>query len=79
MYRQDEFTDDASKKQLVRKERALLFKEFDAIAIKHLSTSTEIPTEWATYGQALRDLTNLECINNIDDDFFEITWPTKPE
>ena len=56
----------------IRHERNELLAATDYIVIKATETGTSIPTEWAEYRQALRDLPD----NNSD--YTNITWPTKP-
>lgn len=56
----------------IRHERGEILSQSDYMVIKATETGTAIPSEWLTYRQALRDITN-------QDDPFDITWPTKPE
>ena len=53
----------------VRIERDKLLAETDWRALQDTST---IPEAWATYRQALRDITSQTDVDNL-------TWPTKPE
>ena len=53
----------------VRIERDKLLAETDWRALQDTST---IPEAWATYRQALRDITSQADVDNL-------TWPTKPE
>lgn len=56
----------------IRIERDMKLAETDWVVTKHAEAGTSVPTEWITYRQALRDITN-------SDDFpFDVTWPTKP-
>jgi hypothetical protein len=57
----------------VRAERDKLIASFDWMAIKAFEGGTTVSTEWATYRQALRDVTAQEGFPN------NITWPTQPE
>ena len=56
----------------VRTQRDSLLKDTDWLSIRAADTGTPMPTEWATYRQALRDVTEQS-------DPFNIVWPTKPE
>lgn len=56
----------------IRQQRDNLLKECDWVTIRSTDISTPVPTDWATYRQALRDITTQT-------DPFDITWPTKPE
>jgi hypothetical protein len=55
-----------------RDSRDTLLSECDWVVVKSLESGQPIPTEWATYRQALRDLPQQ--------DGFPVTivWPTKP-
>jgi len=55
----------------VRSERNSILAESDYMVIKAAEAGTTIASDWATYRQALRDITNQS-------DPFDITWPTKP-
>ena len=57
----------------VRAERDKLLASCDWMAIKAFEAGSTLSAEWATYRQALRDVTAQEGFPN------EITWPTKPE
>ena len=57
----------------VRAERDKLLASCDWMAIKAFEAGSTLSTEWATYRQALRDVTAQEGFPN------EITWPTQPE
>ncbi len=52
-----------------RAKRDKLIAETDWRALQDTST---IPEAWATYRQALRDITSQADVDNL-------TWPTKPE
>jgi len=56
-----------------RAKRDRLLTESDWVTIRATDTSTPAPTEWQTYRQALRDITEQTGFpENID-------WPSKPE
>lgn len=55
----------------VRSERNSMLAESDYMVIQAIESGTTIASNWATYRQALRDITNQS-------DPFDITWPTKP-
>jgi hypothetical protein len=56
----------------VRKDRDVLLVESDWVVVKAAETNSAIPTEWAAYRQALRDVPQqAEFPTNIK-------WPTKP-
>ena len=56
----------------IRQQRDQLLKDTDWVSIRAADTSTPMSEEWATYRQALRDITEQT-------DPFSITWPVKPE
>jgi len=56
----------------VRSQRDSLLAECDWIVIMHTEHGTNIPAEWSTYRQALRDITAQEGFPH------NVTWPTKP-
>lgn len=56
----------------LRRERDLRLRACDWVTLKAYSQNTPVPTEWAEYQQALRDITNT--YSNIR----EVVWPTKP-
>jgi len=58
--------------QEIRIKRNLLLTESDWVVTKATETKTEVPQEWLTYRQALRDITNYPTPE-------EVVWPTKPE
>ena len=58
--------------KLLREERNRLLEETDWVTLKAYSQGVAVPTEWATYQQALRDLP----ANTTDP--ANPTWPTKP-
>lgn len=58
--------------ELLRVERNKLLAETDWVVTKHTEAGTTIPTEWVTYRQALRDITdNYSNLNDVE-------WPEKP-
>jgi hypothetical protein len=57
----------------VRAERDKLIASCDWMAIKAFEGGTTVSTEWATYRQALRDVSAQAGFPN------DITWPTQPE
>lgn len=56
----------------VRATRDLLLAETDWIVSKAYERGQPVPTEWAYYRQALRDVTDQAGFP------YEIIWPTKP-
>ena len=64
---------DANQSSAVRKERDEKLSQSDWRMIKAWETQTPISTEWATYRQALRDVTSQTGFP------WEVTWPTQPE
>ena len=56
----------------VRNTRDNKLKETDWMTTRAADTGTPMASEWATYRQALRDITTQT-------DPFNITWPIKPE
>ena len=66
-------TKDAEAATAVRAERDKLIASCDWMAIKAFEGGTTVSTEWATYRQALRDVSAQEGFPN------DITWPTQPE
>ena len=61
----------AEKWKDIRSRRDALLSDTDWIVTKAKETGTNIPTNWKTYRQALRDVPD-----QTDPD--DITWPTKP-
>tara|TARA_A200000159_G_scaffold19521_1_gene16104 strand:- start:249 stop:689 length:441 start_codon:yes stop_codon:yes gene_type:complete len=57
----------------IRHERNELLSETDYIVLRAYENGTAVPTEWATYRQALRDLPSTST------DFNSVAWPTRPE
>jgi len=57
----------------IRAKRDRLLANSDWVTIRATDTGTAVPTEWQTYRQALRDITEQTGFpENID-------WPEKPE
>lgn len=56
----------------VRTERNKRLADCDWVVTKYTELKEDLPIEWSTYRQALRDITSQE-----DPDAIE--WPTKPE
>lgn len=59
--------------EYLREERNQKLKDSDWIVIKSLEAGVEIPDNWKTYRQALRDITNT--YDNLND----VVWPERPE
>jgi hypothetical protein len=66
-------TKNAAAALAVRNTRDGLIASCDWMAIKAFEGGTTVGTDWATYRQALRDVTNQEGFPN------DITWPAQPE
>ena len=67
--------------KLLRDERDRLIAESDWRVIKAKETSTNIPTAWKTYRQALRDLPTTQTPvldSNSPVGISSVTWPTPP-
>tara|TARA_B100001996_G_C18535461_1_gene544764 strand:- start:54 stop:485 length:432 start_codon:yes stop_codon:yes gene_type:complete len=67
--------------KLLRDERDRLIAESDWRVIKAKETSTNIPTAWKTYRQALRDLPSTQTPvldSNSPVGISSVTWPTPP-
>ena len=56
----------------LRAERNTKLTETDWVVTMHKELGTDIPTEWTTYRQALRDIT--DTYTSLDD----VVWPEKP-
>lgn len=56
----------------LRAERDRRLAEVDWVTLKAYSQGVAVPTDYATYQQALRDIT--DNATSLDD----VTWPTKP-
>jgi len=60
----------------LRAKRNKLLQDTDYIVTKNLEAGTDIPTDWKTYRQSLRDLTNgLTTVEEVN----SVVYPTKPE
>ena len=66
-------TKDAEAATAARAERDKLIASCDWMAIKAFEAGSAVSAEWATYRQALRDVTAQEGFPN------SVTWPTQPE
>jgi hypothetical protein len=67
--------------KLMRKERDKRLQEVDWIVNRAYSSAQPVPTEWATYMQALRDLpsTSTPTLNEAGQlDMSSVDWPVKP-
>ena len=67
--------------KLLRKERDRRLQEVDWIVSRAYSSAQPVPTEWATYMQALRDLpsTSTPTLNETGQlDLSSVDWPIKP-
>ena len=73
---------NAESMRLLREERDRLIGQSDWRIVKAKETSTNIPTAWKTYRQALRDLPASSTPKLIDNtnflDMSSVTWPTPP-
>ena len=63
---------DAEFATSARSQRDTLLKETDWVVIKSLENAQSIPSDWATYRQALRDIPQQSGFP------ISITWPAKP-
>ena len=63
---------DAKAAESVRTQRDAKLEESDWMVIRSAETGVALPTEWATYRQALRDITDQIGFPN------EINWPVEP-
>lgn len=73
--------DNAEAERLLRIERNMKISQSDWRVTKAKETSTNIPTAWKTYRQALRDLpasTTPTLDSNYNLDPSSVTWPTEP-
>jgi hypothetical protein len=66
---------DAKAAESVRTQRDSELAKSDWMVIRSAETGVALPTEWATYRQALRDITDHANFPNLT----ETDWPTKPE
>ena len=68
-----EFKRIESLKKSVRSERDSLLASTDWIVTKSLEAGVAVPTEYSTYRQALRDITDQSGFPE------DVVWPTHPE
>lgn len=60
----------------LRAKRNKLLQDTDYIVTKNLEAGIDIPADWKTYRQSLRDLTNgLTTVEEVN----AVVFPTKPE
>lgn len=60
----------------LRTNRNNLLAETDYIVTKNLEAGIDVPADWKTYRQSLRDLTNgLTTVEQVN----SVVYPTKPE
>jgi len=57
----------------IRSQRDYLLAQCDYVTLRAYSQGTAVPESWATYQQALRDITETYATPE------EVVWPTKPE
>ena len=72
----------ARKEKSVRDQRDRLLAESDWVTVKALELGESVPTAWATYRQALRDITSHENFPDLQGPDMEGNagdWPVKPE
>ena len=72
---------NAESMRLLREERDRRIAKSDWRIVKAKETSTNIPTAWKTYRQALRDLpanSTPKITNEEQLDESSVTWPTPP-
>lgn len=60
------------KEKAIRAERDLLLQESDWVVVKSSEKGLDIPVEWQTYRQNLRDITDQTGFP------YSVVWPTKP-
>ena len=65
---------DAKAAESVRTQRDTELAKSDWMVIRSAETGVALPTEWATYRQALRDITTHESFPNLE----ESDWPVAP-
>lgn len=65
-------SDSASKAAQVRSQRDALIAQSDWMVIRAQETGVLMDQAWATYRQALRDITSQESFPNV-------TWPVNPD
>ena len=68
--------------KLLREERNRRLSECDWVVTKYAEYGYNIPKEWRTYRQALRDLPSISYRPEMDGDVLKmdsVAWPTPPE
>ena len=68
--------------RLLREERNKRLAECDWVVTKYAEYGYNIPKEWRTYRQALRDLPSISYRPEMDGDVLKmdsVAWPTPPE
>ena len=68
--------------KLLRQERNRRLAECDWVVTKYAEYGYNIPKEWRTYRQALRDLPSISYRPEMDGDVLKmdsVAWPTPPE
>lgn len=65
---------DETAAKSVRTKRDALLSETDWVVVMHTEKGTNIPLEWETYRQALRDITSHVNFPYLAEE----DWPTKP-
>tara|TARA_Y100000813_G_C23832755_1_gene198264 strand:- start:73 stop:450 length:378 start_codon:yes stop_codon:yes gene_type:complete len=68
--------------KLLREERNRRLAECDWVVTKYAEYGYNIPKEWRTYRQALRDLPSISYRPEMDGDVLKmdsVAWPTPPE
>ena len=69
--------------KLLRKERNKRLAECDWVVTKYAEYGYNIPKEWRTYRQALRDLPSISYRPELDEyenlKMDSVAWPTPPE
>ena len=69
--------------KLLRVERNRRLAECDWVVTKYAEYGYNIPKEWRTYRQALRDLPSITYAPELDEyenlKMDSVTWPTPPE
>lgn len=72
-------TDEERAYQELRTRRDQKLEECDWITMKSYSQGVAVPEAWATYQQALRDITDQTPSFDSEGNLTGITWPEKPE
>ena len=63
---------DARALETLREQRNMKLADCDWVVVKAQEDGTAVPAAWATYRQALRDIT--DTYSNVE----EVVWPEKP-